>query len=143
MASGGSSTYRFKSSVDRYHHGWRLDEYLAHRFRYHPFEMWQTRLADGTPYQYVVRAETAAGYVDSEASGPATASAHAAAHAAATARAHATAAARFCGGAARGVSEGAGVEHVERLFGGEIRRCGPHLDTELPQGLLGLGAEAP
>lgn len=30
---------------------------------------------DGTPYQYVVRAETAAGYIDSEASGPATASA--------------------------------------------------------------------
>jgi hypothetical protein len=30
---------------------------------------------DGTPYQYVVRAQTAAGYIDSEASAPATASA--------------------------------------------------------------------
>jgi RluA family pseudouridine synthase len=47
VGPGTPSTYRFESQVDRYHNGWRLDEYLAHRFRYHPFEMWRRRLAAG------------------------------------------------------------------------------------------------
>ncbi|MBN2565033.1 MAG: RluA family pseudouridine synthase [Candidatus Eisenbacteria bacterium] len=47
MTESTPSIYRFESKVDRYHDGWRLDEYLTHRFRYHPREMWLTRLAHG------------------------------------------------------------------------------------------------
>jgi 23S rRNA pseudouridine1911/1915/1917 synthase len=47
MTEGKTATYKFESKVDRYHEGWRLDEYLTHRFRYHPRELWLTRLADG------------------------------------------------------------------------------------------------
>jgi hypothetical protein len=35
----------------------------------------------------------------------------------------------------------AGGEHVEGLFGGEVGRCDPHLDSELTEGLLGLWAK--
>ncbi len=44
---GTPATYRFSSKVDSFHNGWRLDEYLAHRFRYHPKAMWLDRLTGG------------------------------------------------------------------------------------------------
>jgi hypothetical protein len=51
--------------------------------------------------------------------------------------------ARFCSGAARGGLKSAGGEHVEGLVGGEAGRCDLHLDPELSQGLVDLGAESP
>ena len=47
MSQGKPTTYIFESRVDRFHSGWRLDDYLTHRFRYHPKEMWLDRLASG------------------------------------------------------------------------------------------------
>jgi len=55
----------------------------------------------------------------------------------------APAGARFCSRATRGGLKSAGGEHVEGLVGGEAVRCDLHLDTELSQGLVGLGAESP
>ncbi len=39
--------YRFESRVDSFHNGWRLDDFLTHRFRYLPHDVWRTRLASG------------------------------------------------------------------------------------------------
>lgn len=33
--------------MDPYRDGWRLDDFLAHRFRYHPPHIWAERLAEG------------------------------------------------------------------------------------------------
>jgi RluA family pseudouridine synthase len=39
--------YRFESRVDSFHSGWRLDDFLTHRFRYLPHDVWLGRLASG------------------------------------------------------------------------------------------------
>jgi len=39
--------YELSCSVDPYRDGWALAEFLSHRFRYHPPELWRERLADG------------------------------------------------------------------------------------------------
>jgi 23S rRNA pseudouridine1911/1915/1917 synthase len=47
MEQGTPATYRFESKVDPFHNGWTLADYLTHRFRYHPRDMWLSRLATG------------------------------------------------------------------------------------------------
>ena len=38
--------YDLSCTVDPYRDGWRLDEFLSHRFRYHPPHVWAERLAE-------------------------------------------------------------------------------------------------
>jgi 23S rRNA pseudouridine1911/1915/1917 synthase len=47
VAEGTPATYRLECSVDRFHDGWRLADYLTHRFRYLPHDIWLARLASG------------------------------------------------------------------------------------------------
>ncbi len=44
---GTPATYRFESTVDHARDGWRLDDYLTHRFKYLPRHTWLERMASG------------------------------------------------------------------------------------------------
>lgn len=39
--------YDLSCRVDAYRHGWPLLRFLAHRFRYHPADLWRTRVEEG------------------------------------------------------------------------------------------------
>ncbi|MBM3308553.1 MAG: RluA family pseudouridine synthase [Candidatus Eisenbacteria bacterium] len=45
---GGPRAIRLSTRVDPYHDGWRLSDYLAHRFRYLDAATWAARLAAGS-----------------------------------------------------------------------------------------------
>jgi RluA family pseudouridine synthase len=47
MESNLERSYRLACRVDPYRNGWTLEEFLAHRFRYHPVAIWRERLASG------------------------------------------------------------------------------------------------
>ena len=39
--------YDLSCEVDAYRHGWTLARFLAHRFRYHPPDLWKERIEHG------------------------------------------------------------------------------------------------